>query len=52
MQIVEEDQVVVVWVLVMQGIVLSISIQQLNMKMAKLIQTSPTPFWGGIPRTS
>jgi hypothetical protein len=49
--IVEEDQVVVAWVLATQGIVLSISLQQLKMKVAKLIQTRPTIFGGGIPRT-
>jgi hypothetical protein len=27
---------------------LSNSLQQLKLKVAKLIQISPTPFWGGI----
>jgi hypothetical protein len=42
----KEDQGVVVWVLAM--LELSISLQQLKLKVAKLIQTRPTPFQGGI----
>jgi len=41
-----EDQGVIVWVLAM--LELSNSLQQLKLKVAKLIQISPTPFWGGI----
>jgi hypothetical protein len=40
----KEDQVVVSWVLVLQDVVLSINLQQLKMKVAKLTQTRPTPF--------
>jgi hypothetical protein len=42
----KEDQGVVVWVLAM--LELSISLQQLKLKVAILIQTRPTPFQGGI----
>jgi hypothetical protein len=38
----------VAWVFSMQEVGLSISLQQLKMKVSKLIQTSPTPFQGGV----
>jgi hypothetical protein len=41
--IVEEDQMVVSWVLAMQDVGLSISLQQLKMKVVELTQTRPTP---------
>ncbi len=44
MLIVEEDQAMVVWVFSMQEVGLSISLQQLKMKMAELTQTRPAPF--------
>jgi hypothetical protein len=44
MLIIEEDQVVVIWVLSMQEVGLSINLQKLKMKVAKLIQTRPTFF--------
>jgi hypothetical protein len=44
----KENQVVVSWVLVLQDVGLSISLQQLKMKVAKLTQTRPTPFQGRI----
>ncbi len=44
MLIVEENQVVVVWVFSMQEVRLSINLQQFKMKVAKLTQTRPTPF--------
>ncbi len=46
-----EDQVVVFWVLAMQDVGLSISLQQLKMKVVELTQTRPTPFQA-ILRTS
>jgi hypothetical protein len=42
----KEDQGVVVWVLAM--LELLISLQQLKLKVEKLIQTRPTPFQGGM----
>jgi len=50
--IVEGDQVMVVWVFSMQEVGLSISLQQLKMKVAKLTQTRLTPFQKGVPRSS
>jgi hypothetical protein len=47
----EKDQVVV-WVLTKQEIGLLISLQQLKLKVAKLVQIKPTPFWGIIPRNA
>jgi hypothetical protein len=46
--IVEENQVVVAWVFPIQEVGLSISLQQLKMKVAYLTQTRPTPFQGGV----
>jgi hypothetical protein len=46
-----EYQLVVLWVLAIQDVGLSISLQQLKMKVVKLTQTRPTPFQG-IVRTS
>ncbi len=40
----EEDEVVVTWVLNMQACGLSITLQQLKWKVAKVIQTQPTAF--------
>ncbi len=42
--IVKEVEVMVAWVLFMQKIGLSMSLQQLKMKVAELIQTMPTHF--------
>jgi hypothetical protein len=42
--IAKEDQMVVSWVLAMQDVGLSISLQQLKMKVVELTQTRPTPF--------
>jgi hypothetical protein len=50
--ITKEDKVVVFWVLAMQDVGLSISVQQLKMKVAKFTQTKSTPFQGGILKTS
>jgi hypothetical protein len=36
----------------MQEVGVLINLQQLKMKVVKLIQTRPTPFIGGIPGTS
>jgi hypothetical protein len=47
----EENKVVVAWVLSMKEVRLSISLQQLKMKVAKLTQTRPTPFQGKVLRT-
>jgi hypothetical protein len=41
---VKEDQAMVTWVFSMQEVGLSISLQQLKMKMAELTQTRPAPF--------
>jgi hypothetical protein len=46
------NQVVVFWVLAMQDVGLSISVQQLKMKVAKFTQTRLTPFQGRVLRTS
>jgi hypothetical protein len=50
--IIEENQAMVAWVLSMQEIGLSISLQQLKMKMVELTQTRPTTFRRRLPRTS
>ncbi len=50
--ITKEDQVVVSWVLALQNVGLSISLQQLKMKVVELTQTRPTPLQGRVPRTS
>jgi hypothetical protein len=52
MLIIKENQVMVAWVLSMQKVGLSLNLQQLKMKVAKLIQTRPTPFRRGVPWTS
>jgi hypothetical protein len=46
--IVEEDQVVIVWVLSMYEVGLLISLQWLKTKVENLTQTRPTPFQGGV----
>jgi len=51
MLIVKEDQAMVVWDFSMQKVGLSISLQHFKMKVAKLTQTRPTPFFRAIPRT-
>jgi hypothetical protein len=40
----EEDVVMITWTLIMQECELSINLQQLKMKVAKLTQTRVTPF--------
>jgi hypothetical protein len=51
MLIVKEDQAMVALDFSMQEVGLSISLQHLKMKVAKLTQTRPTPFFRAIPRT-
>jgi hypothetical protein len=51
MLIVKEDQSMVAWDFSMQGVGLSISLQHLKMKVAKLTQIRLTPFFTAIPRT-
>jgi hypothetical protein len=46
----EEDATMVAWILGMQWCELSIALQQLKMKVAKLTQTKPTSFTNGILR--
>jgi len=48
---IKEDHVVVAWVFSMQEVGLSISLQQLKMKVAELTQTRPTPFRKGVPKS-
>jgi hypothetical protein len=50
--IIEEDRVMVGWVLSLHEVELSINIQQLKMKVAELTQTRPTPFRGRLLETS
>ncbi len=40
----EEDEAIITWVLNMQECGLSITLQQLKWKVAKVTQTQPTPF--------
>jgi len=49
--IAKEDQVVVSWVLALQDFGLSISWQQLKIKVVELTQIRPTVFKGRVPRT-
>jgi hypothetical protein len=44
----ERKVIIVYWILGMQECGLSITLQQLKLKVAKLIQTQVTPFKGGI----
>jgi hypothetical protein len=44
----EEDVIVIAWVLGMQECGLSITLQQLKMKVAELTQTKPTPLKHGV----
>jgi hypothetical protein len=44
----EEDVIIIAWVLGMQKCGLSITLQQLNMKVAELTQTRPIPFKHGV----
>ncbi len=48
----EENKTIVAWVLGMQDCGLSITLQQLKIKVAKLIQTRPTPFNDGLPKNN
>jgi hypothetical protein len=48
----EEDAAMLTWTLTMQERELSISLQQLKMKVAELTQTKATPFRDGIPSNS
>jgi hypothetical protein len=36
----------------MQIVGLSITLQQLKLKIIKITQTKPTPFWNDVPRTN
>jgi hypothetical protein len=45
----EEDAIVIAWTLIMDGCGLSISLQQLKMKVVELTQTRVKPFQNGIP---
>jgi hypothetical protein len=47
-----KDSIVITWTLTMQMCGLSINLQQLKMKVAKLTQTRVTPFQDGIPGNS
>jgi hypothetical protein len=44
----EEDATVIAWTLTMDECGLSISLQQIKMKVAKRTHTRVTPFWNGI----
>jgi len=48
----KKDAIVIAWTLVMDECGLSISLQQLKMKVAKLTQTKVIPFQNGIPGNS
>jgi len=48
----EEDAIMMAWTLIMGECGLSISLQQLMLKVAKLTQTRVTPFQNGIPSNS
>jgi len=51
MLIIKKDQAMVAWDFSMQEVGLSISLQHFKMKVAKLTQTKPTPFFIATPRT-
>jgi hypothetical protein len=48
----QEDVAIVTWVLNMQIVELSITLQQLKLKVVKVTQTRPTPFRNNAPRTN
>jgi hypothetical protein len=48
----EEDKAIVEWTLAMKECKLSITIQQLKLKVVKITQIRPTPFKNGVPRSS
>jgi hypothetical protein len=48
----EGDKTIVEWPLVMQEYGLSITIQQLKLKVVEITQTRPTPFKDVVPRNS
>jgi hypothetical protein len=48
----EEDKTIVEWALAIQECGLSITIQQLKLKVVKITQTRPTPFKDVVPRNS
>ncbi len=48
----EENKPIVEWTLVMQECGLSITIQQLKLKVTKITQIIPTPFRDDVPRNS
>jgi len=48
----QEDTIMITWTLTMQECELSIILQQLKMKVAKLTHTRATPFRNGIPGTN
>jgi hypothetical protein len=50
--IAREDVGILTWILTMHKVGLSINIQQLKQKVAKIIKTKPTPFWNGVPKNS
>ncbi len=44
----EKNVAILRWIFVMQKIGMSITLQQMKLKVAKLIETKPIPFWNGI----
>jgi hypothetical protein len=48
----EKNKTIIEWALAMQECGLSITIQQLKLKVVKITQTRPTPFKDVVPRLS